>query len=453
MAVKYYLSPRPDKSGDCPIRVSISIGGTRLISTAGFSISPAKWNGTDDKDGTDMPHRVRKGCSNARKVPYNFINNRLDEIQAFFDKYEFSHHTVTIEELADELARIKGVTSKLAASKSEEEKRPILSYFDEFVKEEGHASQWTSGTNECWAAFRGHLANQGDIDFEFFNEAGMKKFVEYLRKENKRLKKRAMEEKTVQKHFSNLRWFLNWCIRKEYCRDDQISKYKPKFKVVEKPVIFLTKDELMKLYYYQIPKNGEEVTLHDRFGREYAKVVSCSPALEKTRDLFCLCAFTSLRYSDMAKLKRSEIVGGKIYTTTKKTNDKLEIELNDYAQAILDKYKDCEFPHDLALPVISNQKMNDYIKDLGELCEFNQPITRICYKAGQREEIVASKWEMLTTHSGRRTFICTALGFGISPQVVMKWTGHSDYKAMKPYIDIAESTKAEAMSRFNNMEG
>jgi len=49
------------------------------------------------------------------------------------------------------------------------------------------------------------------------------------------------------------------------------------------------------------------------------------------------------------------------------------------------------------------------------------------------------------THAGRRSFICFALATGIPPQVVMKWTGHSDYKSMKPYIDIALRTKADAM--------
>ena len=53
------------------------------------------------------------------------------------------------------------------------------------------------------------------------------------------------------------------------------------------------------------------------------------------------------------------------------------------------------------------------------------------------------------THTPRRTFICFALSSGIPPQVVMKWTGHSDYQAMKPYIEIAEKTKADAMKLFD----
>ena len=49
------------------------------------------------------------------------------------------------------------------------------------------------------------------------------------------------------------------------------------------------------------------------------------------------------------------------------------------------------------------------------------------------------------------TFICNALSLGIPAQVVMKWTGHSDYKAMKPYIDIADEIKASAMDKFNQL--
>jgi hypothetical protein len=57
----------------------------------------------------------------------------------------------------------------------------------------------------------------------------------------------------------------------------------------------------------------------------------------------------------------------------------------------------------------------------------------------------------LGTHAGRRTFICNALSLGIPPQVVMKWTGHNDYKAMKPYIDIADDIKVSAMDKFNQL--
>ena len=96
-------------------------------------------------------------------------------------------------------------------------------------------------------------------------------------------------------------------------------------------------------------------------GNEYEKTVHEAGALEKTRDPFCFCAFTSLRYSDMAKVKRNDIIGDCLYVTTQKTNDRLPIDLNSFAKAILKKYENELFPKGLALPVIANQNMNYYL--------------------------------------------------------------------------------------------
>lgn len=64
---------------------------------------------------------------------------------------------------------------------------------------------------------------------------------------------------------------------------------------------------------------------------------------------------------------------------------------------------------------------------------------------------VLLQYALTSSHAERRTFICNALSLGIPPQVGMKWTGHSAYSAMKPYIDIADQTKVNAMEKFNLM--
>ena len=135
--------------------------------------------------------------------------------------------------------------------------------------------------------------------------------------------------------------------------------------------------------------------------------------------------------------------------TTIKTHDDLAIELNKTTTAILTKYANCDFPGGKALPVITNQKMNDYLKELCELAGIDTPISEVFYKGGVRHEITAPKYALMSTHAGRRTFICKALSMNIPPEVVMKWTGHSDYKAMKPYIAVADKVKAEAMKLFD----
>ena len=69
----------------------------------------------------------------------------------------------------------------------------------------------------------------------------------------------------------------------------------------------------------------------------------------------------------------------------------------------------------------------------------------------QRVEETYPKYALMETCAARRTFICFALSNGIPPQVVMKWTGHSDYKAMRPYI--AEKTKSDAMKLIDGARG
>ena len=322
---------------------------------------------------------------------------------------------------------------------------PLFDHLERFIEEECKDGQWAHSTLRCWHSLKNHLKGYKEsVLCEDFNEEGLAGFISYLRYNQH------LTEKTVKKYYTYLKWFLGWAIRKGITTERSINIYRPKFKVLEKPVIFLTKEELMKLYRFPIPPSGTVVTLQGYDGRSYTRRVTCRDSLEKTRDLFCFCAFTSLRYSDMAKVRRTDVNGNHLYVTTQKTNDRIPIDLNAFAKEILYKYSDCDFPGGLALPVISNQRMNRHLKQLCELCGFNEPVSHVYYRAGKRVSETRAKWEMIGTHAGRRTFICFALSSGIPPQVVMKWTGHSDYKTMRPYIDVAAKTKSEAMQVFED---
>ena len=129
----------------------------------------------------------------------------------------------------------------------------------------------------------------------------------------------------------------------------------------------------------------------------------------------------------------------------------VSIELNDITKAILDKYNDIPFKDNKALPNYTNQAMNRDLKELCKLAEINDPIRITSYKGNVRIDEIHPKWELVGTHTGRRSFVVNALSLGIPPNVVMKWTGHSDYKAMKPYIDIVDSIKATSMTKFNGL--
>ncbi len=175
------------------------------------------------------------------------------------------------------------------------------------------------------------------------------------------------------------------------------------------------------------------------------------PRLDPVRDVFLFCCFSGLRHSDASNLRRSDIKGDHIEITTVKTADSVSIELNEITKAILEKYKDVPFSGNKALPCYTNQAMNRSIKELCKMAGIDEEIRKTTYKGNVRTDEIHPKYELVGTHTGRRTFIVNALSLGISPSIVMKWTGHSDYKAMKPYIDIVDSAKAESMTKFNNL--
>ena len=448
---KFYLDPHPDKAGDCPIRVSVRSQGGRLLTTIGYSVNPEIWKNGEVEAGTK-----KAPVLNAKGIPASVINARIAAIRAAFAALDARPGAAPLEEYREALNAITGKAPRKADLASDLPE--VLAAFEIFVREESRARQWTEGTKATWRTFRNHLRNfKPDLKFEDLTERGLSGFVDFLRTAAMQIPEEGegsgplgLADSTAQENYKKLRWFLRWSAKNGYCNQRDFEDFRPKFKLVSKPVVFLTRPELLKLYNFEIPENGTVVKLKDSSGAEYEKKVTDAGALEKASDMFCFCAFTSLRYSDMAGLTRSNISGDAISVTTQKTYARLEIPLNNYSRAILDKYASYRDPKGHALPVIANQSLNYYLKDLCELCGFNEPVVWTHYRGGKRYEETAPKWQLMSSHAGRRTFICYALTKGIPPQVVMKFTGHSDYKAMKPYIDIAASDAAEAMKLMND---
>ncbi|MFT4222351.1 site-specific integrase [Dysgonomonas sp.] len=404
-----------------PIRMRVVYCGQRIEFTTGYRIDVAKWDA--DKQ------RVKNGCTNKLKQSAAEINTDLlkyyADIQDIFKEFEVIDLIPTTEQLRT--AFNNKLKRNIPQEPTQEETTvSLMDIFDEFVKECGVQNNWTDSTYEKFAAVKAHLTSfDPNLTFESLNESKLTEYVNYFR-DTKNLR-----NSTIGKQMGFLKWFLRWSKKKGYNNNNDFEIFKPKLKTTQKKVIFLTWSELTKLREYQIPET-----------KKY---------LDRVRDVFLFQCFTGLRYSDVFNLKRSDVKENHIEVTTIKTADSLIIELNSHSKTILDKYKDIYFEHDKVLPVITNQKMNDYLKELAELAEISEPVRETYYKGNQRIDETTPKYALLGTHAGRRTFICNALSLGIPTQVVMKWTGHSDYKAMKPYIDIADDIKANAMSKFDRL--
>ena len=403
-----------------PIRMRVNFASKRIEFTTGYRIDAAKWD-TDKQ-------RVRNGCTNKLKQSASEINASLlgyyTEVQEIFKKFEVEEIMPTPEQIKEAFNALHRPIEEVKPRKSTP--NAFYKVFDEFVRDCGRQNDWTDSTYEKFAAVKNHLMNFRDgLTFDFFDEKGLNDYVTYLRDV------KDMRNSTIGKQLSFLKWFLRWAFKKGLHQNNAYDSYKPKLKSTQKKIIFLTWEELNKLREFEIP--------------------AAKQALDRVRDVFLFQCFTGLRYSDVFNLRRSDIKGDHIEVTTVKTSDSLIIELNNHSKAILDKYKDVAFEDDKVLPVITNQKMNDYLKELAEVAGIDEPVRQTYYRGNERIDEVTPKYALLGTHAGRRTFICNALALGIPPQVVMKWTGHNDYKAMKPYIDIADDIKANAMSKFNQL--
>ena len=310
----------------------------------------------------------------------------------------------------------------------------IINFAQRWASEEAQTQGWSSGTCRIVATFLSHLerfctdcigqALLGNDGLEFFDEEGLGRFIAWLRS-------RGMEESSVSKQYKMLTWMLRWASRKRLPCPDAFQTFRPKFRIVEKPIVFLEKEELLRLLHLSIPPGIKE-----------------RAALAKARDLFCFSCLTSLRYSDVVEVRRSDIQGRLLTVTTRKTSDRLPIILHEQALQILRRYSAQNLPDGRALPYMTNQQMNRCLKVLGQLCGLSTPYTVVRYRGGKRESQTYAKWQLLGTHCGRRTFICFALSNGIPPDVVMKFTGHSDYNAMKPYIAITDSARQAAIRRL-----
>lgn len=417
-SIRFILHIRKRKEGEeekpVAIRLRVAFNSHTIDFATGLHVLPSYW----DKDkqivtyGKDM---------NEQNRILSELRTTMDEI---FARYELIEKRIPdVGEVKDLFNDLQGKPKYVVPSPEDD----LFHIFDLFTETQGKKNQWTDATFEKFAAIREHLKDfDPDLCFHNVNERKMEQYMEYLTK-------KGMRNTTIAKHLAFVRWFFRWAASNGYYQGNVHQAFKPKLKGTNgdsKEIIYLTQEEVKKMQDF-VPGKGQGY-------------------LERVRDVFLFCCFTGLRYSDVAKLSKIDVKEGYIDVVTKKTVDGIRIELNKYSQAILDKYKDVKLPKGKALPVISNVKMNEYLKVLGEKCGINE-LTRIVYFVGkERLEEVYPKYALLTTHCGRRTFVVNALRLGIPAEVIIRWTGHSDYKAMKPYIKIVDELKRQEMSKFDN---
>ena len=425
-SIKVGLHVKPNNKGEevaeeVAIRLRVSWSGCRVDLRSGYVIAPSKW---DAVNGVVKPN-TKNGAGRTAGEINREIAKLCELVEEVLTRFELDNKRApTIKEFK--------AAFDLTAGRTEpsEEETDFYRIFDKFTEAEGYDKTWTKATYTKFNSLRSHLkAWRRSLSLAGFSKEDFADFVNsYL------IKKKRMLNPSVDKNIGFLRWFLRWSAANGYYNGLAHLQYRPRLPGLDcKEVIYLEWEELQAFLNFNFS--------------------GANPSFAPVRDVFCFCCFTGLRYSDVAKLRRSDLHlnanPAYMVVITKKTNDRLHIELNKYALSILNKYNDVRFPRGLALPVVANATMNEHLHAAAEEAGINEPVRIVQFCGKERIEQVVPKHAVLTTHAGRRTFIVNGLRLGIPAPVIMEWTGHSDYKAMKPYIKIVDAAKIENMAKFD----
>lgn len=399
---------KPSTGGKCSVIIRVSSQGKRADLYTGITLLPVKriekrtvkqW---DEKKG-----RIRQGVR-IDGYEYHVLNSQLNEQEQFIEDY-FNNAAARNAQVS--VVDLKKRFNYKYKSKTKERSNEFFYLFDAYIDE--RKDDWGKDMKAVVTRLRNRIRQiKPEICFTDLSIATME--------EIKRELSLSMFNDALIKHLSYLKSFVLWARSKNYIINEEFFCYKPKLPKAKKAVRYLELYELEALCNLDLSKPGDE-------------------ALDKTRDFFVFQCYTALRYSDIKQLKRQSITRDEgrgcyvIDLVTEKDDDRVTYRLAKKAEEIYLKYAGYVYDNDLAFPVISNQKYNEHLKELGKRADLQGEWIDVEYRLQEKIEVKIPKAD-LTSHTARRTFIVTALNEGVSLDLIALITSHSDIKAMQPYI-------------------
>ena len=273
------------------------------------------------------------------------------------------------------------------------------------------------GSLNNYAAVTKHLKeyqtySKSRVDFDTIDLNFFYSYVSYLKNKQK------LAVNSIAKDISIIKVFMGEAVDLDYTDNMKFKHKKFAFNEEETDHVYLTEDELTKLY----------------------KLSITNKKLDEVRDLFIFGAWVGLRFSDFSNIKKENIIqiDGDYFIKmiTQKTKELVIIPCNPVVMQIFEKYADR--PNRLP-KTISNQKFNDYIKDVCKLAEFNEK-GRV---SSRPKDILA---ELVSSHTARRSFATNYYLQGFPTVDLMKITGHKTERSFLKYIRVSKLDTAKRLS-------
>lgn len=219
-----------------------------------------------------------------------------------------------------------------------------------------------------------------------------------------------------------LKGFVNYQIAKGVIPNIDLKN----FKVVEEETdaIYLNEKELAEIYKINLSNDKE---------------------LEEIRDIFIVGCYTGLRYSDLSTLSSEHIdhINGNINIKQRKVHKAVVIPMIDYVPDILKKYN-------YELPKVSGYRFNERVKELGQKIKLNQKVEIVRKKGNSRITEVSKKYELISSHTCRRSFCTNMYLSGFPAEELMKISGHKSPAAFMRYIKVDNFQAANRLKELRN---
>ncbi|MCC8039374.1 MAG: site-specific integrase [Bacteroidales bacterium] len=400
------------------LQADITFGRKRCRYYSGYRVKESQWD--QEKQQMRRNNFTRKGVS-ASDVNARLAKIKVAAEQAFS---ELEHNG--IEPTPQTV--IEGIRRYLSEEKTE--RRTVADCYMELIeerrvelKESPQTAVWRYGTWKKHLTMYNHwIGYRKGAYFEDVTAAVLDGFERYL-------VGKGLSNSYVGKSMTDFNTFLNWAVKKGYCTNLAFRERKQLLSdgtKNEASVYALSEDELMAVI----------------------NIVTASASLCRTRDVFVFCCFSGLRFGDAMGLRWSDIYDDGVDLVAEKTGQHIRIPLNNTLRKILARYKGvCQDGR--VFPKISNQKFNDQLKKIGQLAGFNSEWVKTKKVGNTVVKTPMKKWECLSSHVARRTFVSYALSIGIPPEVIRSITGHSTSKMMQTYVKLSQGVKREFMERMD----
>lgn len=391
----YIKKSKADEQGKANIYMRITLDGRRAECSLSRKVKLNIWN--------SKTQLALGNSATAQEINRHLavIKNKVYSIQQNFERDNLNYSATTLRDAT--LGKDK--TQKMLLEIFQEHNNKVESLI---------GKDFSAGTAERYRTCKKHVEEfikkkykKKDIPVKDVNHKFITGLEYYLKTT------RNCAHNSAIKYITNFKKIIRIAHANDWIDKDPFLHWKGKLKIVERE--FLTQEEIQKII-------DKELKM-DR--------------LDQVRDIFIFCCFTGLAYADVKKLTKDDIVIGVdgeqwIKTNRTKTDTRSNIPILPIAQSIIEKYKDNALMKEknLVLPVLSNQKMNAYIKEIADLCGINKN---------------------LTFHLARHTFATTVtLSNGVPIESVSKMLGHTNLKTTQHYAKILDMKVSKDMDILRN---